>query len=136
MERLRQPALLIAASCLFGAAILGAGGRFVMRLLALANEMPAVFSLGGSFEVILYGAIVGLAGGIPAAILARALRRSPLPGGLLLGLAVYSATVATLPAHIADTARPFVPIMPLVWSLFGLCFLLWGIAVAKVAVRG
>jgi hypothetical protein len=136
MDSWRRFALPVAAGAALGAVILGGGGRAVMRVLALSIGNPAVFSLGGSLEVVLYGAIVGLAGGFVAALAAPALRRHPLAGGVLLGLLVYAGAVATLPAHIAATARPFAAHMPLVWSLFGLCFLLWGLAVGRFARRG
>lgn len=116
-----------------GALLIGLGGRMVMRLLALAIDREPSFSVGGTAEVIAYGAIIGF---LSAALLAIARpvlpRRWPLQGLILAALA-YSGTVATLPAHIADTARPFADRMPFVMALFGLCFLLFGLVLARLS---
>jgi hypothetical protein len=126
MERAKRAVRLVAAGAGLGALFVGLGGRGAMRLLALRMGNEGVFSLGGSAEVVLYGTIVGAAGGAAVALLEPWLRPRPwLVAGPLFGLALYAGTAFTLPAHIADTARPFAQIMPLVWLLFGLCFLGW-----------
>lgn len=121
----------LVAGAVLGALVLGLGGRIVMRLLALAVGRGPAFSLGGTTEVVAYGAIVGV---ISAALfaMARAIlpRRWPIQGLILAGLS-YGGTIGTLPAHIAQTARPFADRMPLVLTLFGLCFLLFGLALAR-----
>jgi hypothetical protein len=124
------------AGAMLGALFIGLGGRMVMRTLAVAVAREPAFSIGGSLEVIAYGAIIGLVSGA-----AFALARSVLPGrrwigGLLLATISYAGTIATLPAHIADTARPFADRMPVVLLLFGLCFLLFGLATAYFNSRG
>ena len=47
----------------------------------------------------------------------------------------YPVTIATLPAHIAETARPFADRMPVVLLMFGLCFLIFGLAMARISFR-
>jgi hypothetical protein len=120
------------AGAALGALILGLGGRMVMRLLALTIDRDPSFSLGGTAEIVAYGSIVGF---MSAALLAIARpilpRRWPIRGLILAALG-YAGTIATLPAHIADTARPFADRMPLVMALFGLCFLLFGLALARL----
>ena len=113
-----------------GALILGLGGRIVMRLLAMMIARDATFSMAGSLEVIAYGAIVGAVSGAIFSV-TRSNLPTPWPiQGILLATLSYAGTIATLPAHIADTARPFAGRMPIVLLLFGLCFLLFGLATA------
>lgn len=136
MERAKRAVRLVAAGALLGALFVGLGGRAAMRLLALRIGHEGVFSLDGSAEIVLYGTIVGAAGGAAIALLEPWLRARWFFAGPLFGLALYAGTVFTLPAHIADTARPFAEIMPLVWLLFGLCFLGWGLVMGKIAGKG
>ena len=123
----------LVAGALLGALILGLGGRIVMRLLALAIARDPSFSVGGTAEVIAYGAIVGVMSAVLLAIARPFLpRRWPIQGLMLAALG-YAGTIATLPEHIANTARPFADRMPLVLALFGLCFLLFGPALARLS---
>ena len=121
----------LVAGAVLGALALGLGGRMVMRLLALAIGRGPAFSIGGTAEVVAYGAIVGV---MSAALFAMARpilpRRWPVQG-LILAAFSFGGTVATLPTHIAETARPFTDRMPLVLTLFGICFLLFGLALAR-----
>ena len=119
-----------------GALILGLGGRIVMRILAVTIAREPTFSIGGSLEVIAYGAIVGLVSGGAFALAQAILPERRWVGGLLLAAFAYAGTIATLPAHIADTATPFADRMPAVLLLFGLCFLLFGLATAYLSSRG
>lgn len=118
-----------------GAGLLGGGGRIVMRALALQNGRPPNFSLSGTLDILAYGALVGGAAGAVAGVLPKA-RLSPLwLTGVLLGLLAYAATILTLPAHIAGTAAPFRDAMALVHAGFGLCFVVFGLALAWLLVR-
>ncbi|HUE79517.1 MAG TPA: hypothetical protein VMN38_07790 [Sphingomicrobium sp.] len=135
-----QYALRTAVGALIGATLgalfLGVGGRIVMRLLAIMISRDPAFSIGGTFEVATYGAIVGSVSGA-----AFALCRPILPGrwwaqGAMLAALAYAGTIATLPAHIADTARPFAGQMTTVLLLFGFCFALFGLAMARLSSSG
>ncbi|HEU0311140.1 MAG TPA: hypothetical protein VFR36_07985 [Sphingomicrobium sp.] len=131
MSYLRRTVIGALAGALLGALFMGLGGRIVMRLLANIIARDPAFSIGGSLEVIAYGAIIGAVSGS-----AFFLCRPILPGrwwtqGVALAGLAYAGTVATLPAHIADTARPFAGQMTLVLLLFGLCFLLFGFVIAR-----
>ena len=121
----------LVAGAVLGALVLGLGGRLAMRLLALAIDRGPAFSIGGTAEVVAYGAIVGV---MSAALFAMARpilpRRWPIQGLIIAGLS-YGGTIVTLPAHIAETARPFADRMPLVLTLFGFCFVLFGLALAR-----
>jgi hypothetical protein len=135
MTWLRNLVVEAIAGAALGALILGLGSRIVMRLLAAMIARDTAFSLAGTLEVIAYGAIVGaVAGAIFAVARPRLPTSWPIQGILLAALA-YVGTFVTLPAHIADTARPFADRMPVVLALFGLCFLLFGQAMARISFR-
>lgn len=120
-----------ATGALFGAILLGLGGRVVMRLLTMHDGREPGFSFGGTLEIMLYGAIIGLVAGLVFALLPAPLRKNWIASGLIFGLLVYAGTILTLPAHIAGTAAPFSDILPLVLFGFGLCFLAFGLALAR-----
>ena len=135
MTSIRRIALGLLAGSLLGALIIGIGGRLVMRLLALSIDREPAFSLGGSLEVAAYGAIVGAVAGLVLALFAPRLPGRWWQTGLAAGLLTYLGTIATLPAHIAETARPFSGHMTLVHGLFGLAFVLFGLALARVTAN-
>ena len=58
-----------------GALFLGVGGRLVMRGLAIASGRPAGFSFGGTFSVVLSGAIAGVIGGVLLFVAAQFVRK-------------------------------------------------------------
>lgn len=125
-----------------GAVVLGVTSRLFMRLLTFYDGRQPGFSLGGSAEILAYGAIVGAVSGVIIAMTFRSgLARSRLRG-FGWGLAIYAVTVLTLPAHIAQTAAPFAAIMPFVHAGFLVIFLLFGyflirfISNADVHARG
>lgn len=127
---IRRISLAVLAGGVLGALLLGGGGRLVMRLLALKQGIEPAFSAGGTLEIVFYGALLGAAGGTAAGLAAPLLRRRGALGGALLGLALYAGAVVTLPGHVEAAAAPFADIMALVWALFGLTFLAWGLALA------
>jgi len=133
MRRTVSGALVGAA---LGALFLGLGGRIVMRLLAMSIERDPIFSLGGTLDVVAYGAIVGTVSGAAFSLCRPLMPRRWSFQGLIVAALAYTGTIATLPAHITDTARPFADQMTLVLTLFGLCFLLFGLTMARVSSRG
>jgi len=118
------------SGALLGALFIGLGGRMAMRILAVAIAREPAFTIGGSLKVIAYGAIVGLVSGGAFALARPILPERNWIAGLLQATITYAGTILTLPAHIAETARPFADRMPVVLLLFGLCFLLFGLAMA------
>ena len=108
--------------------LLGVGARVVMRFVALEAGMSYGSSLGGSFEVVAFGAMVGA----PAAWLFFALRpRVPLGwpwagvtyGVLLVGL------LSAMPPPAARSALSDTPDTPAATAVaFGLLFASWGLS--------
>jgi len=132
MESARRIVLGALTGAALGALFLGLGGRIVMRLLALLIARDGDFSVGGSLEVIAYGAIVGSVSGATYAVLRPHIRVFWWVQGIVLGALTFAGTIATLPPHIAETARPFEGQMTIVLALFGLCFALFGLALARL----
>ena len=113
--------------------VLGVAARLLMRFVALEAGVSPGYSLGGSLEVIAFGAIVGT----PVAFAFLSIRqrvryRVPWPG-LALGLGMLVALTAVPPpsARSALAATPDTP-----WATFvgfGLLFVLWGVALDLLA---
>jgi hypothetical protein len=115
--------------------ILGIAGRAVMRFVALESGLDTGFSLGGSLEVIAFGAFVG----VPAAALYLATRgRLAIDGwwpGLVFGAALFAAmTMAQPPA--ARSALAGTPDTPVATALaFAVVFVGWGVGLEWLARR-
>src|SRR5439155_1317667 len=84
-------ALLLAAAT--GALFLGAGGRLVMRLFALATGRFPTFSVHGTLNVVLAGAIAGAVGGLILFALARWLPERPWLRGLTFSAVCYLVAI-------------------------------------------
>ncbi len=121
MRRLGTTLLLGAAS---GALFLGAGGRLVMRLVALATGRFPTFSVHGTLNVVLAGAIAGAVGGLILFALVRWLPKPPWLRGLTFSAICYLVAVPG-----------FRPPQPLVFALFAPAFLAYGFTVAILWAR-
>ncbi len=79
-----------------GTLFLGVGGRLLMRGIALATGGSGGFSLGGSLEVVLVGALYGGFGGLLYLTLPARLGRGrpPLHAAALLLIATLTSTAA------------------------------------------
>src|SRR5437773_5277420 len=110
-------ALLLGAAT--GALFLGAGGRLVMRLFALATGRFPTFSVRGTLNVVLAGAIAGAVGGVILFALARRLPKRAWLRGLTFSGVCY---LVAIPG--------FTPPQPLVFVLFAPAFLAYGFTVA------
>ncbi|MCJ7422371.1 hypothetical protein [Sphingomicrobium astaxanthinifaciens] len=129
---LGRAARTLLSGAALGALVLGVGGRVVMRLLALSDAAPPGFSWGGTGEVIAYGALVGVGGGLLLLLLGLLWGQSPRRG-VLLGLLTYGAAALTLPAHIAATTAALGERAAPALMLFGVCFLLYGWLLDRLA---
>jgi hypothetical protein len=128
----RQLTRLLIVSCLSGT-LLGVAARMTMRFVALEAGVSASFSLGGSLEVVAFGAIIGT----PVALLFFAVRArveswSPWLG-LLCGLSLFGAlsAIPPPPARSALEATPDTPVATVL--AFGVLFVVWGVGLEYVA---
>lgn len=115
--------------------VLGIAARAVMRFVALESGLDAGFSIGGSFEVVAFGALVGVPA---AAVFLVARRRRSRRGwwpGLLFGAAMFAALTAVQPpaARSALAGTPDTPAATAV--AFALLFLGWGLGLEWMARR-
>jgi hypothetical protein len=79
-----------------GLLVLGIGGRIAMRAIALANNTPPGFSVGGTSTVVFLGAASGLAGGLVYSLLHTLLPRRRLTRAALFALALVLLTLRGL----------------------------------------
>jgi len=123
-SRVRSLFTALLIGTITGALFLGVGGRLVMRGLALASGRPSGFSFGGTFSVILSGAIAGVIGGILLVAAAQFVPVLLRVHGLIFGLLCY--VVAT---------PGFRPPQLLVFALFAPTFLGYGMATVMLYER-
>jgi len=107
-----------------GALFLGAGGRLVMRLFALATAEPGGFSLRGTLHVIFAGAVAGVAGGVLL-----------LATGRFLGARMWLRGLAFSALCYLVATPGFRPPRPLVFALFAPAFLAYGFALVMLDGR-
>jgi hypothetical protein len=113
--------------------LLGVAARLTMRFVALESGVATGSSLGGTVEVIVYGALIG----VPLALLFQIVRprlgmRRPLAGALF-GLAVFML-FAAFPPEPARSAMADTPDTPAATALaFAVLFVAWGVALEFVA---
>jgi hypothetical protein len=114
---IRNGFVAILAGAAVGAVLLGAGGRLVMSIFAIAIGRPSVFTFGGSMSVVLSGAMAGAIGGLLLALVHRFLRGGLWLRGLAFGVVCYLIAVPG-----------FRPPQLLVFGLFAPLFLGYGVA--------
>lgn len=128
-EALRTALDGVAGGVLAGALVLGVGGRLVMRGIALMAGGPPSFELAGSLEVVALGAIIGAQAGLVYGLAAPHLPGRWWVQGIAYGLLAYGAVLAW-PLDGKGAARAFPALLPAVLMLFGVAFILFGLALA------
>lgn len=94
----------IAEPCLFGLIlgaavgliVLGVGGRVAMRAIALANNTPPGFTIGGTATVILLGVLSGVGGGLLYTLLQLLVPRPRFLRSALFGVVLVLLTLRGL----------------------------------------
>ena len=105
-----------------------------MRAVALAGGLSPAFSVGGTLEVLLIGALYGAAGGLFYELLARLRPDWHWPRAVILGVALFGFAAATSAAGRGAVAG--VPqVRALVFALFGALFLAYGSVVHALMGR-
>lgn len=118
--------LVLGLAALAGAAILGVGGRVVMRLIGQSRGLPREFSIGGTLEVVFAGTWRGVLGGLLYLGLGRFAPRVRSPWrGPLAGMLVFLISVLALPPEL-KTLIGELGATGLSVGLFGVLFLIYG----------
>jgi hypothetical protein len=61
-DAMRRTAPAVVSGAVYGAVILGLGGRVAMRVIAMQSGTPAILTVGGTVTVVLSGIASGLGG--------------------------------------------------------------------------
>ncbi|HJU72739.1 MAG TPA: hypothetical protein VJ717_03265 [Gemmatimonadaceae bacterium] len=88
---------------LLGLTFLGIGGRIAMRAIATTQGAPTGFSVGGTFTVIMLGAVSGLVAGLLYTASRVMLRRHPPLARIVFGGVLLAITLRGL--NPVDTTR-------------------------------
>jgi hypothetical protein len=79
-----------------GLVVLGVGGRIAMRAIALANNTPPGFSIGGTATVVFLGVVTGVGGGVLYTLLQLLVPRRRFVRSALFGLVLVLLTLRGL----------------------------------------
>ena len=119
--RLRR---LLLVGALAGAVLLGGGTRIAMRGVALIERRVPIWTLAGTLEVMMYGALFGLGFALLWALVGRRLPGNRFARGLVFGaLATAVASPGLTPRRLST------------FLLFTPWFLLYGMAMSVFASR-
>jgi hypothetical protein len=113
-----------------GAVVLGVGGRMVMRALAVIAEREVEFSLGGTIEVVAFGAITGSIAGAAFVAIKKYLPGAQPLKGMSFGLLVFLALAIVRLPSVERSVAAFDGFLSPIVLMFGAKFLLFGIALA------
>jgi len=119
----------ILAGLISGTLILGIGGRLMMRTMAIISGLSGGFSWGGSLEVVMLGALIGLCSGAFMGINFPFSYLNRIIWGMLHGILAY-LMVIILPIDGKGAAQGFPDLQLTIHILFGGLFLLHGIGMA------
>ena len=130
MDSVKNALLGLLGGLITGAAILGLGGRIVMSLIALLGDATPSWSLGGSIDVIVFGAMAGAVVGVIYAVIAPRLPGTPLVKGLVGGLLLIGV-MALVPLPSSRSAMAGFDHLRLpALLLFGVICLIFGTVLA------
>lgn len=114
-DRIVPSARAVRATLLWGAvigvAVLGVGGRVVMRVIAEANGTAPAFTVGGTVTVVSLGAVSGLAGALLLLVARTAAWRWPPVPTLLFHAALVLLTLRGLRPLDAQRLLLFMPLV-------------------------
>jgi len=132
MDKLKTLVLDTFKAGVLGVLVLGVGGRLLMRLIAIVAGGETGFDWGGTVEVIVFGALIGLGAGVFYVPLLKNRFSSWRMEGTLLGLGVFLAlSFLPIEGKYAIEAYPEGQWPAIVFS-FALLFWLFGLAVVRV----
>lgn len=117
-----------------GTLVLGVGGRLVMRAIAIMAGGSGNFSWGGSLDVVMLGASIGLCSGAFMGLSLPFAMRNKLIWGLLQGLLAF-LMVLVLPIDGKGAAQGFPEFKAAVHIFFGGIFFLFGLTAAFLLLK-
>ncbi len=132
MSLVKKALLGLLCGLITGAVILGAGGRIVMSVIALLGNVTPTWSLGGSVEVIVFGALVGAVVGLVYGAVRAYLPGSSLVKGVLAGLLLFGVMALLPPPSARSAMAGFDDLLLPVLSMFGVICVLFGVALAMI----
>ena len=124
----RRLGTALLAGAVVGLVILGVGGRIAMRIIAIVAGQAPGFSVGGTLDVLLLGALWGAPGGPIVLALPRLIARQRLVCGVALGALGFAVAMLTVGRQLSGpVAGPRV--WPIAVALCAALFLAYGIVV-------
>jgi hypothetical protein len=134
----------IVAGAIFGAVFGGAGGRIVMRLIALIDQSTdgvqtdsgtvGEITAGGTFGLMQFGVGAGIVGGLLYLIVRRWLPWSGIARGVAFGLFIVFVPGILVFNKDNPDLQIFEPVLPIL-AMFIVLVALYGIAVALLVDR-
>jgi hypothetical protein len=105
-----------------------------MSVIALlAGERPS-WSLGGTLEVIGFGALVGMPSGLVWGLVQHTVPGKPLGKGVAYGVLVF-LVILLLPIQAKRAAFGFPQLLPVTVALFAGLFVVYGMVLARAVER-
>lgn len=111
-----------------GAVVLGVGGRIVMSGIALMGHVTPQWSLGGTVDVIAFGAIVGVVSGLVYVAAGAYLPGPHLAKGLFAGLLLFGVMALIRPPSARSAMAGFTTLTTPILLMFGVICLIFGVA--------
>jgi hypothetical protein len=108
-----------------GLVILGVGGRVAMRAIAIANNTPAGFSIGGTATVVFLGLVTGVGGGLLYALLSQLIPRAWLLRSGMFGAALVLLTLRGLRPMQPLALEWFMPLALTYGALVDVSYTIW-----------
>jgi len=122
------------AGAAVGTLILGVGGRLAMAGIMLLRAEQPRFSLGGSLDVVLMGALYGLLGGVLLLPLRRVVPSRKLRRGVTLGLILL--LVGWLTSSVGrDMSLALGPMIPSAIGIASVMFVVYGVVLDRLVAR-
>jgi hypothetical protein len=117
--------------------VLGIGARLAMRVVALASNRAAEFSVEGTLGILLIGVIIGMISGLIFMALRKYLPGNGLMKGLIYGALIYLALALVLRTALQEEIGPAIAagLLPLILGMFGLAFIAYGLVLQAMVVR-
>jgi hypothetical protein len=105
-----------------------------MSVIALLAGLRPSWSLGGTLEVIGFGALAGMPSGLVWGLVEHAVPGKPLEKGIGYGVLVF-LVILLLPIQAKRAAFGFPQLLPVTVALFAGLFVIYGMGLARAVER-